>query len=126
MRFPSEMSDKRLVRLLPNGDRDETYYNSGLGGATLKQWQNERFYVGGPYNPRRIWHATGQNDNSFKVGISAIPYYSPLQGGDYHVFEDGRVLVTGHHILSDSIRGFVGSYRLIWFSRSLSFLPSDC
>ncbi|MCW5897984.1 MAG: delta-60 repeat domain-containing protein [Flavobacteriales bacterium] len=33
MRFPGEMEDKRLARLLPNGQRDETFNNSGLGGG---------------------------------------------------------------------------------------------
>ena len=44
------------------------------------------------------------------------PYFTAIQGGDYHVFDDGRVLITGSHNLSDSIRGFMGSYKLIWFS----------
>jgi|GEM_PF-7115209 len=33
MRFSGEFSDKRLARLLPNGQRDETFNNSGLGGG---------------------------------------------------------------------------------------------
>src|SRR5690606_4852326 len=36
--------------------------------------------------------------------------------GDYHVYPDGRILMSGRHILSDTLRGFVGHYNLIWFS----------
>jgi hypothetical protein len=43
-------------------------------------------------------------------------YFTSLQGGDYHVYPDGRVLMSGAHVLSDSIRGFEGLYSLIWFS----------
>jgi hypothetical protein len=33
MRFPGEFSNKSLVRLLPDGTRDETFNNSGWGGG---------------------------------------------------------------------------------------------
>jgi hypothetical protein len=45
------------------------------------------------------------------------PYFASLQGGDYHVFPDGRVLMSGSHQLSDTIRGFVG-YEPIWFTNT--------
>lgn len=118
MRFPGEFSDKRLVRLLPDGQRDETFYNSGLGGGGIKPWQADRFYVQGSYSPRRIWLVSGQTDNSFAMGAGAVPFFAPLQGGDYHVYPDGRVLVSGTHTLSDAARGFVGNYNLIWFSNT--------
>ena len=114
MRFPSEISDKRLVRTLVDGTRDESYNNSGLGGGKLAPWLNGKFYVGSGQGVRRILQS-GQNDPSY-ILLSQSPYVTPIQGGDYHVFEDGRVLITGSHQLSDSIRGFVGSYQLIWFS----------
>ncbi len=116
MRFTDEFSDKRLVRLLPDGTRDESFYSSGLGGGKTLPWQPDRFYVQGSFTPRRIWTDTGLNDGSFAVGSGAIPYFLPNSGGDYHVFEDGRVVITGNHHLSDSIRGFTGWYKLIWFS----------
>ncbi|MEZ4807352.1 MAG: T9SS type A sorting domain-containing protein [Flavobacteriales bacterium] len=111
MGFPSEIGDKRLVRLLPNGVRDDTFYNSGLGGSKLVRWQ-DRFYAG-PY-PRRIL-ASGQQDPSF-IGLNLGPYFSSLQFGDYHVYPDGRIVISGSHQLSDSIRGFQGRYQLIWFT----------
>ena len=48
--------------------------------------------------------------------MNLSPYFASLQGGDYHVFNDGRVVMSGQHLLMDSIRGFEGIYSLIWFS----------
>jgi uncharacterized delta-60 repeat protein len=115
MRFPGEFSDKRLVRLLPNGTRDETFYNSGLGGGGVKPWQANKFYVNAGV-PRRILLPSGNNDGTFAVGSGAIPYFLPSQGADFHVYPDGRVLISGQHLLSDTARGFVGTYELVWFS----------
>jgi hypothetical protein len=46
------------------------------------------------------------------------PYFSSLQGGDYHVYPDGRVLMGCVHDLHDTIRGFTGLHCLIWFSNT--------
>jgi hypothetical protein len=46
------------------------------------------------------------------------PLFSSLQGGDYFVYTDGRVLMSGVHQLLDSIRGYEGLYCLCWFSNS--------
>ncbi|MCB0808762.1 MAG: T9SS type A sorting domain-containing protein [Flavobacteriales bacterium] len=115
MRFPGELDDKRLVRLLPNGQRDASFYNSGLGGGFLKPWASH-FYVSTPHTVRRIL-PDGTQDPSF-IGMNLGPYFSSLQGGDYHVYPDGRILMSGAHVLSDSIRGFEGLYCLIWFSNT--------
>ncbi|HQV51121.1 MAG: hypothetical protein IPI00_09310 [Flavobacteriales bacterium] len=50
--------------------------------------------------------------------MNADPYFSSLQGGDYHVYPDGRILMSGVHNLLDSIRGFEGLYCLVWFSNT--------
>jgi len=113
MRFPGEFSDKRLVRLLPNGTRDESFYNSGLGGVKLTRWE-DRFYVGTSGTVRRIL-PSGIQDPSF-IEMNYGLYFNSLQGGDYHVYPDGRVLMSGNHNLSDTARGFVGRYQLIWFT----------
>jgi len=112
MRFPGEMSDKRLVRLLTNGARDPAFYNSGLGGGRLTLWNNH-YYVG-TSQVRRIL-PNGHLDPSF-ISMGQGFYFSIHQGGDYHVYPDGRILMSGKHLLSDSIRGFEGYYNLIWFS----------
>ncbi|HRW90311.1 MAG TPA: hypothetical protein P5027_10200, partial [Flavobacteriales bacterium] len=46
------------------------------------------------------------------------PYFLSGSLGDYHIFPDGRVLLSGTHIMSDSIRGFEGTYELIWFTNT--------
>ncbi len=40
------------------------------------------------------------------------------QPGDYHVYPDGRVLISGGHSLNDPEHGFVGEYNLIWFTNT--------
>ena len=114
MRFSGELTDKRLVRLNVDGSRDETFNNSGLGQGKLTPWVNEVFYVGTSQTVRRIL-PTGLQDPSF-IEMNLGPYFSSLQGGDYHVFPDGRVLMSGLHLLDDTMRGFVGGYCLCWFS----------
>jgi uncharacterized delta-60 repeat protein len=59
-------------------------------------------------------------DGLLDVEFSMIngPYFYPIQGGDYHVFPDGRVLLTGAHSLNDTVRGFTGTYHLIWFTNT--------
>lgn len=57
----------------------------------------------------------GLVDPSF-ISMNSNPAFQSQTGGDYHVFPDGRVLLSGSHTLSDTARGFVGQYRLVWFS----------
>jgi len=59
----------------------------------------------------------GLIDPSF-ITMNASPYFYSLTYGDYHVYADGAVLASGQHLLSDSTRGFVGFYDLIWFSNT--------
>ena len=114
IRFPGDINARGSARLLASGQRDLsfTYFT---GGGKLTPW-NDNFYVSVGQEVRRLF-PTGQTDASF-VGLSASPYFSSLQGGDYHVYPDGRVLISGQHILSDAVRGFEGLYNLIWFSNT--------
>ena len=75
---------------------------------------DDQFYCSSGQTVRRL-NMNGTVDQTF-IHMNAGPYFSSLQGGDYHVFSDGRVLMTGTHLLDDTTRGFVGPYRLIWFS----------
>ncbi|MBL0129659.1 MAG: T9SS type A sorting domain-containing protein [Flavobacteriales bacterium] len=99
-----------------NGVRDTDYYTSGLGGGKLTLWMNNKSYIATDQTVRRLG-PDGTQDASF-IEMNAGPYFSSLQGGDYHVFPDGRVLMTGTHQLNDPVRGFVGYYNLIWFSNT--------
>jgi hypothetical protein len=75
----------------------------------------DQFYVGTGL-VRRL-NAWGLIDPTF-IHLNTGPYFLSLQGGDYHVYPDGRVLLSGAHMLRDSIRGFVGIYNLIWFTNT--------
>jgi len=61
-----------------------------------------------------VW-LNGLTDFGFEE-VNLDPYIQILQGGDYHVFPDGRLLITGTHGLSDTVRGYVGLYNLIWIT----------
>ncbi|MBK9512702.1 MAG: T9SS type A sorting domain-containing protein [Flavobacteriales bacterium] len=85
------------------------------GGGKLTTWQ-DRFFVSTGAYPLRVL-SDGYIDPSF-ISLNLGPYFYALQGGDYHVFPDGRVLISGNHLLSDSVRGFEGLYQLVWFTNT--------
>jgi hypothetical protein len=116
MRFPEELSDRRLVLLNDNGTRDLGFPNSG-GGGKITPYQNN-LYVGNGGIVRRILLPSGTNDQTFRLGYLPVPYFSSVQGGDYHVYPDGSILLSGAHMLSDTIRGFTGLHNLIWFTNT--------
>ena len=94
------------------GQRDLSYMGF-YGGERVMPWINGKFYVSNGL-PRRML-PDGNIDPSFGP-ISIGPYFQYSTTGDYHVFSDGRALISGSHMLSDSIRGFEGNYELIWFT----------
>jgi hypothetical protein len=110
MQLPEEPNEKRLCRFLPSGIRDASFNNSGMGGGRLVRWEDKIYTTTGVV--RRL-NMDGTLDESFTMQTD---YFGPLQGGDYHVYPDGRVLISGNHQLWDSIRGFVGRHQLIWFT----------
>jgi hypothetical protein len=116
IRFPGEFSVRSVARLLPDGAQDLSFPSATGGGGKIVPWVDGKFYVGNSWLPRRRL-SDGLNDPTF-IPLYQSPYfYSGNNGGDYHVFPDGRVLISGaSHILSDTARGFVGNYDLIWFS----------
>ncbi|MFN6177489.1 MAG: hypothetical protein ACK46G_08140 [Flavobacteriales bacterium] len=115
MRLPSDISDRRLIRLHGNGTNNPSFANTGVGGGKLTHWQ-DRFYVGHAQSLRRVL-LNGATDPTFpSPNISPCRYFNSLQGGDYHVYPDGRVLICGMHQLHDSIRGYVGRHQLIWLT----------
>ncbi len=112
IRFPGDMSDRLLTKVDLSGDQVVSF-PFGYGGGKITEW-NDRYYVSVGQGVQRVL-TTGITDLAY-IGMNDGPYFQSGSGGDYHVFEDGRVLITGNHHLSDSIRGFVGWYKLIWFS----------
>ena len=108
------------TRLNTNGSRDLAFpgFPLSTGGERITPW-NTKYYVksGGV---RRL-DANGLTDPSFiepNIGLDAYMQYSSYGGADYHVYPNGSLLVNGDFILSDTIRGHVGSYDLVGFSNT--------
>ncbi len=116
IRFQSDppwvSADRLLASVDPDGE-EVPGFPYGYGGGKLTEWA-DRYYVSVGQTVRRVF-PSGLVDPLF-IGLNTNPYFSALQGGDYHVYSDGRVLISGIHDLSDTARGFVGKYNLIWFS----------
>jgi hypothetical protein len=109
------LNNRWSLRLFENGSNDGNFpdFPYTAGGGQITKWNNS-FYVMAGQSVRRLDNI-GFIDNSY-IEMNIGPYFSALQGGDYHVFNDGRVLFSGQHLLDDPIRGFEGIYSLIWFS----------
>ncbi|MEZ4756331.1 MAG: delta-60 repeat domain-containing protein [Flavobacteriales bacterium] len=115
LRFSDEGIQRRTARLNYDGSRDEAYPITGIGGGKLTEWDG-RYYVATSQHVRRIL-PSGQADNLFQ-DPNADPLFGSLQGGDYHVYPDGRVLLSGAHTVDDPAHGFDGLYNLIWFTNT--------
>ena len=117
MRFPGDMSTRGSMRLFPNGSRDVSFpsFPFTVGSGKLVLW-NSGYYVNVGNAPRKL-DSEGLLDPSF-IALNLGPYILSQQGGDYHVFPDGRVLLTGQYLLSDTARGFVGQYTLVWLTNT--------
>ncbi len=115
MKFPGNFWFTSLARFNVDGSRDNTFFTSGLGGGTIVAW-GDQFYAAGPQTVRRL-DLEGNPDPSF-IQMNSDPLFISLQGGDYHVYPDGRVLMSGAHELLDTARGFTGLYNLIWFTNT--------
>ncbi|MCB0770122.1 MAG: T9SS type A sorting domain-containing protein [Flavobacteriales bacterium] len=114
IKVPGELVHRTGVRLDQDGTIDPTYPIVAFMGGKLTPWQ-DRIYTKSGASVRRI-HTDGTLDASFNM--IGTPYFGAQQGGDYHVFPDGRILMSGAHNLHDSVRGFVGIYDLIWFTNT--------
>ena len=115
IRFPGDpLSFRGSARLLPNGQQDQAY-NNYFGGGKIVPWVDGQFYVSNGL-VRRM-QPDGLIDPSFIMMNNGI-YFQSFVNGDYHVYPDGRVLMSGKHTLSDTARGFVGNYNLMWFSNT--------
>lgn len=116
IRFPGDLSDRGGAKFLQDGSRDLTFPQFPLttGAGKIVPWSGQ-FYVSAA-GVRRMTPG-GLIDQSF-ITMNASPYFYSFTYGDYHVYADGAVLASGQHLLSDSTRGFVGFYDLIWFSNT--------
>ena len=119
IRFPGDPggSFRGSAMLLADGSRDLSFpvFPLTTGAGKVTPW-NDQYYVATTQTVRRL-DEDCLIDPSF-IHMNNDPYFSSLQGGDYHVYPDGRILMSGVHNLSDSIRGFEGQYCLVWFSNT--------
>lgn len=83
-------------------------------GKVIKRW-NDRFYVDTYGLPRRLL-PDGLLDPTFQHLNDNAPLFSSFQGGDYHVYPDGSVVITGSHTMNVPDSGWVGSHHMIWFN----------
>lgn len=113
IRFPGEFSFRSGARLNEDGSRDLGYPDVAYMGGKITKW-NDKVYAESGNIVRRVL-LEGGLDNTF-ITMSFSPYFTMQQGGDYHVFPDGRLMIGGRHFLSDSIRGYMGPHCLCWFS----------
>ncbi|MBX2982131.1 MAG: T9SS type A sorting domain-containing protein [Flavobacteriales bacterium] len=112
--IPGEWPYERSgVRLNPDGSLDPSFVTYPSMDGKITPWE-DRYYCGNGQAIRRFL-MDGTIDTSY-LAMNLVPYFHIVQGGDYFVFPDGRVLVSGHHTLHDSIRGFMGYYGLTWFT----------
>lgn len=114
IRFPGDVSDRGSAKLLSTGQRDLSFpgFPQTTGAGKLVPWSGKFYVVNSTI--RRL-DGSGLIDPSF-IMMNSGPYFSSHISGDYHVYPDGRILMSGKHLLSDSIRGFEGHYNMIWFS----------
>jgi uncharacterized delta-60 repeat protein len=85
-----------LARLNSDGSRDDTF-NGSAGGGMLVPWSNN-YYVGVGTGIKRL----------LQDGTLDVPYNNPIpynanQGGGFHVYPDGTVLLTGSRNLRDTV-----------------------
>ena len=113
----SDLPNQRAgARLLPNGLRDPSFNQGFLPmGGKLTAWSN-KYYSGNGQGLRRFL-MNGSIDTDFNF-IGQWQQISALQGGDYHVYSDGSVLLGGYYDIIDPAHGYyqgVG-YNLAWIT----------
>ncbi len=99
MRYDGDLFPRYRTKLSSNGS--EVFdYPGGSGGGKLTAW-TDKFYIGGS-GVRRL-DSFGITDTTF-ISLNSGTYFFSLQTGDYHVFPDGRLLISGLNRLEDTLR----------------------
>ena len=111
--FPNGIYQRSMLRLADNGEIDLDFPCCPSGGKIVPL--GDRFYSGNDPGVRRFFW-DGQLDPSFDM--VGDPLSSAVNGGDYHVYSDGRVLLTGLHQLDAPQHGFDGVYNLVWLTNA--------
>ncbi len=114
IRFPGDQYFRLGARLNADGTRDPGFPEVTYMGGKLTEW-NGRTYALNGIGVRRLF-LDGLLDFTFDM-VNA-PYFSALQGGDYHVYPDGRILMSGAHTVNLPDSGWSGLHNLIWFTNT--------
>lgn len=119
VRLPDELFSRTGVRLFQDGSLDMGFpvpfiWPSYMGGR-ITPW-GDKFYCASGQGIRRL-NGDWSLDELFDI-YASYPTASVFQGGDYHVYPDGSLLVSGGVDLNDPVRGYVGYYRLVWFTNT--------
>ncbi len=90
----------------------------------LTEWQDRVYSSSGS---RRNFRDSGLADTAYSI-LTHSPWFSFLQPGDYHVYPDGSVLISGYYPINDSMLGLGGTahqyYSLVWFTNNGTFDPT--
>lgn len=114
MQFLGDQFERYLTKVNSEGVR-YTAFPYTFGGGKLASWQG-KYYVQGSQTVRRLAE-DGTLDPTF-AHMNNGPYFLSLQGGDYHVYPDGSLLISGAHTVNHPDSGWNGIYNLIWFTNT--------
>ena len=116
IQYPGSSNVTGSGRLHPDGSRDLSYqtFPYSTGGGKLTPW-TDKFYVSAGQTIRRL-DTQGLMDPTFQSLNNNAPLFSSFQGGDYHVYPDGSVVITGSHTVNVPDSGWTGSHHMIWFN----------
>ncbi len=112
IKFAGDEYFRSGARLNSDGTRALGFAEVTYMGGKLTPWE-DRVYAQNAIGVRRLY-TDGALDETFDMVNS--PYFLSLQGGDYHVYPDGRILMSGVHQVNYPDSNWVGFYNLIWFS----------
>ncbi len=115
MVFPGLQNPQVLARLNEDGTRDASFPIDQVGQGKLTAWE-DLVYVGRTQIVSRIL-LNGQLDPTWS-SMNSSPYFLSLQGGDYHVYPDGSLLMSGAHSVNHPDSGWSGLHNLIWFTNT--------
>ena len=113
IKFPGDIYFRSGARLNPDGSRDTNFPEVAYMGGRLTRWNDRIYSQNGQIVRRQL--LDGTLDPEF-IMLNDGPYFLSLQGGDYHVYPDGSVLVSGVHQVEYPDSNWVGFYNLIWFT----------
>lgn len=112
IKFAGDEYFRSGARLNNDGSRALGFAEVTYMGGKLTQWE-DKVYAQNAIGVRRLY-TDGSLDETFNM-VNA-PYFLALQGGDYHVYPDGRILMSGVHKENYPDSNWVGFYNLIWFT----------